>query len=79
VDVLFAPHQGSAVNGLPDMLARMKPAHVVVSARESFPAESALDAYESSGATLWCTWQRGAVSFELGADGSLVASAFIDK
>lgn len=70
-DVVFAPHQGSAVDGLPDMLRRWQPAHVVVSARESFPADSAMQAFTASGAAVWKTWQHGAITFELGADGGM--------
>ncbi|MBK8206570.1 MAG: ComEC/Rec2 family competence protein [Planctomycetes bacterium] len=69
--VLFAPHQGSAVDGLPDILRQWQPAHVVVSARESFPADSAMRAYAASGAELWTTWQHGAITLQLGADGGI--------
>lgn len=78
VDVLFAPHQGSHVDGLPALLAELRPVHVVVSARESFPAEDAMAAYNSSVPDVWQTWQDGAVTFMLGADGSLKGSAYID-
>ncbi len=77
VDVLFAPHQGSAVDGLPQMLAQWQPAHVVVSARESFPADSAMQVYAASEAQVWKTWQHGAITFELGADGSVAPIPWI--
>ncbi len=76
-DILFAPHQGSLVAGLPEILRALAPKHVVISARETFPAEESLQAYEDSGARVWKTWQHGAVAFELGADGGIKASAFI--
>ena len=34
IDVLMAPHHGSHVDGLPSMLQRLQPEHVVLSARE---------------------------------------------
>lgn len=70
-DVLFAPHQGSAVERLPEILTRLGPRHVVISARETFPAEGAKQAYDASGAKVWKTWQHGAVTFVLGADGGI--------
>lgn len=77
VDVLFAPHQGSHVDGLPSILQRLKPTHVLLSARETFPAEDAMTAYEASTPHVWKTWQAGAVTFQLGADGSLEVDAFV--
>jgi competence protein ComEC len=77
IDVLYAPHQGSKVEGLEGLLARMKPAHVVVSARETFVAEEAMETYSKSVAHLWNTYESGAVEFSIGADGSLVAQPFI--
>lgn len=71
VDVLFAPHQGSQVDGLESLLERLRPAHVVVTARETFPAAESLQAYRKSGARGWYTWQHGAVTVMLSADGSL--------
>jgi len=79
VDVLFAPHQGSRVDGLDGLLARLKPANVVVSARETFPAEESMESYANCGAALWNTWESGAVEFSIGADGTLAASSFIKK
>jgi competence protein ComEC len=76
--VLFAPHQGSAVAGLPEILSLLQPVHVVISARESFPAEESLAAYDASGANVWKTWQHGAVTFMLAADGGIAATPFID-
>lgn len=77
VDVLFAPHQGSAVDRLPEILDRMNPAHVVVSARDSFPADEAMEAYRQTGAQVWKTWQHGAVTLELSADGGIRVAAHI--
>jgi competence protein ComEC len=73
-NVLFAPHQGSAVQSLPEILRLLNPSHVVVSARESFPAEASMEAYAASGAAVWKTWEHGAVTFELGADGAIDAT-----
>ena len=77
VDVLFAPHQGSNVTGLDGLLARLRPAHVVLSAKDTFPAEEAMASYQASGASLWRTWQGGAISFTLGADDSLVVTTHL--
>jgi beta-lactamase superfamily II metal-dependent hydrolase len=77
-DVLFAPHQGSAVEGLPALLERLRPGHVIISARETFPDEGAMQAYEASGARVWSTWRDGAITLHLGADGSLRAEPYID-
>ena len=77
VDVLFAPHQGSHVDGLDSLLKRLRPGHVVLSARETFPAEDAIAAYDASGARVWRTWESGAVTFRLGADGSISAESFV--
>ncbi|MCA8937418.1 MAG: ComEC/Rec2 family competence protein [Planctomycetes bacterium] len=77
VDILFAPHQGSHVDGLPSILQRLRPAHVLLSARETFPAEDAMDAYQASVPHVWKTWQAGAVTFELGADGTLEVAPFV--
>ena len=79
IDVLYAPHQGSKVEGLDGLLARMAPAHVVVSARETFVAEEAMESYAKSGAHLWNTFECGAVEFSIGADGSLIARPFIQQ
>jgi competence protein ComEC len=79
VDVLFAPHQGSAVEGIDSLVSRLKPEHIMVSARETFPAESAMEAYRASGATIWRTWDHGAVTMSVGADGSLVVTPFLDE
>lgn len=76
VDVLFAPHQGSAVLGLEDLLARLRPEHVIVSARETFPADESMVAYAAK-SRLWPTWQTGAVTITLGADNSLQVGAFV--
>lgn len=70
-DILFAPHQGSRVTGLPEILEHLQPRHVLVSSRELFPAEESMDAYEASGAEVWMTYEHGAVSFLLGADGGV--------
>lgn len=77
IDVLFAPHQGSKVDGLEGLLGRMKPAHVVVSARETFVAEEAMDAYAKSGARVWSTFETGAIEFIVGADGSLQVQSYL--
>lgn len=79
VDVLYAPHQGSKVEGLEGLLSRMKPAHVVVSARETFVAEEAMDAYAKSGARVWSTFETGAIEFTIGADGALQAQPYIPR
>ncbi|CAG0963399.1 ComE operon protein 3 [Planctomycetaceae bacterium] len=79
IDVLYAPHQGSKVEGLDGLLVRMKPVHVVVSARETFVAEESMETYARSGAQLWNTFESGAVEFTIGADGSLVARPFIER
>ena len=79
VDILFAPHQGSAVDGLPSLLSQLQPKHVVVSARETFPAESAMASYAASGAEVWRTWETGAVTFELSANGELSAHGFMGE
>lgn len=76
VDVLFAPHQGSAVLGLDDLLARLKPGHVIVSAREAFPDDEAMAAYRAK-SQVWTTWQHGAVTLTIGADGSLTVTPFL--
>ena len=77
-DVLFAPHQGSRVDGLESLLNRLRPGHVVISARDSFPAPQSMQAYESSGASVWPTWESGAVTFEISASGELAVSRFRD-
>jgi competence protein ComEC len=78
-DVLFAPHQGSRVTGLPWLLEQLQPGHVVISTREGFPAESSLEAYKQSGAEVWKTYRDGAVTFTLGADGSIAARGFLES
>jgi len=78
-DVLFAPHQGSRVTGLPWLLERLQPAHVVISTRDGFPAQESLDAYNNSGAEVWKTYRDGAVTFWIGADGSVRAESFLDR
>lgn len=70
-DVLFAPHQGSHVEGLDSLLQRLRPAHVILSARDTFPAEASMQAYQASGAAVWKTWQHGAITLQIGADGTL--------
>jgi competence protein ComEC len=76
-DILFAPHQGSRVTGLPDILEHLKPKHVLISSRELFPAQESMDAYHASGAEVWETWRHGAVTFLLGADGSVETQPYI--
>lgn len=76
-DVLFAPHQGSRVEGLPALLEKLRPRHVVVSARETFPAQDSMHAYEESGAEVWKTWQHGAVSLKVGADGRVEVTPWL--
>lgn len=75
-DVLFAPHQGSRVDGLDSILQRLQPDHVVLSARDSFPAPESVTAYEGSGAKVWRTWQHGAVTFEIAASGEITTTHF---
>ncbi|MCL4730505.1 MAG: ComEC/Rec2 family competence protein [Planctomycetes bacterium] len=75
-DVLLAFHQGSAVTGLEDLLARLEPAHVIVSARRTFPDDEAMRAYAAR-SRVWTTWQDGAVTVTLGADGALAVSGFV--
>jgi len=77
VDVLCAPHQGSKVDGLESLLSRMRPKHVVVSARETFPAEESLEAY-AAWAQVWKSYECGAVEFTIGADGALQARPLIE-
>ncbi|MCA8911307.1 MAG: ComEC/Rec2 family competence protein [Planctomycetes bacterium] len=77
IDVLMAPHHGSHVDGLPSMLQRLQPEHVVLSARESFPAEDSLVIYGKAVPNVWQTWQSGAVTFLIGADGSLRAETYL--
>lgn len=77
VDVLFAPHQGSAVEGLPALLQRLQPGHVIVSARETFPSADAMRAYEATGAEVWRTWRHGAITLRIGADGGLQAEPYL--
>lgn len=79
VDVMFAPHQGSNVTGLDGLLARLRPSHVVLSAKDTFPADEAMASYQASGAKLWLTWQGGAVTFTLGADDSLGAQPYLTE
>ncbi|MCG3184634.1 MAG: hypothetical protein ICCCNLDF_02762 [Planctomycetes bacterium] len=79
VDVLFAPHQGSHVEGLDSLLQRLRPAHVILSARETFPSEDAMLAYDGSGAAVWKTWQHGAITLQLGADGRLEAIPWLGR
>jgi competence protein ComEC len=78
VEVLFAPHQGSAVTGLESILGALQPKHVLVSAREAFPAHESMELYGASGARVWRAWADGAVTFTLGADGSLVARGYLE-
>ncbi|MBZ0135702.1 MAG: ComEC/Rec2 family competence protein [Planctomycetes bacterium] len=75
-DVLFAPHQGSRVDGLDSILRRLQPAHVVLSARDSFPAPESVASYERT-STVWRTWRDGAVSIEITADGQLDVRGYI--
>jgi competence protein ComEC len=77
VDVFFAPHQGSHVDGLPSMLQRLQPDHAVLSARESFPAEDSLQAYDAAVPNVWKTWRSGAVTFVIRADGGLRAEPYL--
>jgi len=77
VDVLFAPHQGSAVTGLEDLLPRLRPQHVIVSARESFPSEESMQTYAKA-AQVWPTWTHGTITITVGADDRLELQGFID-
>ncbi len=67
-DVLLAPHHGSWFEGLPVLLGRVGPKHVVVSAREEFPREGTLALLGADGRRLWRTWETGAVTFRAGAE-----------
>src|SRR5690606_7034402 len=54
-DVLFAPHQGSHVTGLESLLQHLRPEHIIVSARDSFPSDESMRAFDASGAKVWRT------------------------
>lgn len=75
--VLFAPHQGSKVEGISDMLAKLRPEHVIVSARETFPSSESMQAYQAQ-AKVYPTWETGALTMYIGADGSLKVERFLD-
>ncbi len=74
--VLLAPHQGSKVEGIQAMLARLQPEFVIISARETFPSAESMQAYGRV-ATVLPTWETGALTVLLGADGSLTVERFL--
>ncbi|MCC6574682.1 MAG: ComEC/Rec2 family competence protein [Planctomycetes bacterium] len=78
-DILLAPHQGSAVEGLKGLLERLSPQHIVISARETFPDEGALETYAAAPGKLWRTYDQGAITFLIGADGKIEARPFIQR
>jgi competence protein ComEC len=77
-DVLFAPHQGSHVTGLESLLQHLRPEHIIVSARDSFPSDESMRAFDASGAKVWRTWADGAVTITIGRDGSLDGHGFLE-
>lgn len=77
VDVLLAPHQGSGLAGMESLLSHTRPAYVVISAREGFASQHAMQAYRAN-ATLLTTWQSGAISFRREA-GSLRWQSYVDE
>jgi len=75
IDVLVAPHHGSATSSTPEFVDFLRPRYVVFPVgwanRYGFPAESVELRYKNQGASLFRTDQSGAVSFHIGRDGVL--------
>ena len=68
--LLFAPHQGSRVNGLDAILNRLKPETIIISARSTFPPAKTVQRYDDFADT-YKTWQHGAITAELWSDGRI--------
>lgn len=74
-DILLAPHQGSRVSGLDEMLTEVQPSTVIVSARETFPDDDAMATYRKH-ARVFATYDSGTVTIELKRTGPYEISTF---
>ena len=79
VDILLAPHHGSATSSTLAFVAALKPAHVVFSAgyRHHFghPHPAVRVRYGELGSQLWNTAEQGALSFVWSESGELAIEA----
>ena len=77
VDVLIAPHHGSAFTNLPNLLKKIRPSHVLISGREKFsPVE--VDELHAEGAEVWHTYDRGAIRVS-GHKGTVKVAPWMDE
>jgi competence protein ComEC len=67
VDVLLAPHHGSRFSNTPAFAGWARPGLVISS--EGSPRGPRADPYSSEGATVWRTWQEGAVTIIMDSAG----------
>jgi competence protein ComEC len=74
--ILVVPHHGSRTSSTLEFLEAVRPEYVIFPVgyknRFGFPREDVLKRYQSIDAKLYNSAQHGAVSFKLGADGTLL-------
>lgn len=79
VEVLLAPHHGSASSSGPGFVAAVRPRFVAFSRghrnRFGMPAPTVAQRYRAAGATLLDTADDGALTLEVGPDGTVVQRA----
>ena len=72
VDVLVAPHHGSATSSSPAFVSALQPAHVVYTTgylnRYGHPAQPVRERYARRGVQAWYTMRGGALTVELGVE-----------
>ena len=68
VDVLMAPHHGSARSSPAGSAAWCTPEHVIISGGKSFDASAAIEAYKDSNANVLHTADSGAITVTLTSD-----------
>lgn len=78
IDLLLAPHHGSATSSSSALLRRLNPRHVIVSAgyknRYQHPAEAVVERYQAQETVIWNTAYHGALTVKL-EDGELKLEA----
>jgi competence protein ComEC len=73
--ILVAPHHGSRTSSTMEFIDAVRPKYVLFPVgyhnRFGFPKEDVIKRYQSIGAKLYNSAQHGAISFKLGADGTI--------
>ena len=77
VDVLMAPHHGSARSSPAGFAAWCQPEFVIISGGKSFDASDAIEAYQGANAKVFHTADSGAVTVTLTSD-EVTVTAYCD-